>query len=77
VFADPALAETMDAYDDLSGRISLNLDAWDATVSVFGSNLTNEVVLLPGQDLNATGYRAILPQRKRTVGVSILKRFGG
>jgi len=77
VFADPALAETMGAYDDLSGRISLNLDAWDATVSVFGSNLTNEVVLLPGQDLNATGYRAILPQRKRTVGVSILKRFGG
>jgi iron complex outermembrane receptor protein len=77
VFADPRLAERMDSYDDLSGRISLDIDSWDATVSVFGTNLTNEEVLLPGQDLNTSGYRAVLPQRKRTIGVTIAKRFGG
>ena len=77
VFADPAQAETMDSYHDLSGRISLNVEKWDATFAVFGSNLTNEKVLLPGQDLNTLGFRAVIPQPKRTLGVSVSKRFGG
>ncbi len=77
VIANPALAERMDSYDDLSGRISLDVDQWDATFSVFGTNLTNKKVLLPGQDLNTLGYRAVLPQRKRVVGVAVSKRFGG
>ncbi len=76
VIADPTKAERMGSYDDLSGRISLNLDWMDAVVAIYGTNLANKTVLLPGQDLNTSGYRAVLPQPKRTIGVSFSKRFG-
>ncbi len=77
VRANPALTEYSPAFNDLSARISLNIDAWDATVALFGSNLTNEVVFQPASDQASLGYRAYIPEPPRTFGIEFKKRFGG
>jgi iron complex outermembrane receptor protein len=75
VVARADLAERFGGFEDLSGRLSLDVDAWDATFAVYGANLTDKRVCLPNTDLVAFGFRNCAAQAPRTYGVAVAKRF--
>lgn len=75
----PSLRQvTQPGYILLNGRISLEIEAWDAEVAVFGRNLTKKVYYEIASNLeSALGYNYKITGDPRTVGISLKKRFGG
>lgn len=76
ITANPALTEYTPGFDDLTARIAFDIRSWDATIAIFGSNLTNAVVLEPASDQATLGFRAVIPEPPRTFGIEFSKRFG-
>jgi iron complex outermembrane receptor protein len=68
---------TQKAYGLLSGRIGLNIDAWDAEVAVFGRNLTNKDYFSGAIRFQSLGFSNGYTGEPRTYGVQFIKRFGG
>jgi iron complex outermembrane recepter protein len=68
---------TQKAYGLLSGRIGLNIDAWDAEVAVFGRNLTNKEYYSGAIRFQSLGFSNGYTGEPRTYGIQFIKRFGG
>ncbi|MDB5444764.1 MAG: hypothetical protein JWQ97_81, partial [Phenylobacterium sp.] len=69
---------TQKAFGLLNGRIALQIEAWDAEVSIFGKNITAEEYYVSATSLErALGYNVVQIGDPRTYGVEFKKRFGG
>jgi iron complex outermembrane receptor protein len=69
---------TQDGYILLNGRISFEIEAWNAEVAVFGRNLTKKTYYEIASNLESSiGYNYKVTGDPRTVGISLKKRFGG
>lgn len=67
---------TQDAYGLLSARVGLEVDAWNAEISLWGRNLLNEKYFQSGINLESIGFNRRGPGDPRTYGVQFTKRFG-
>jgi iron complex outermembrane recepter protein len=68
---------TQNAYGVLNARASLDVDAIDATISVYARNLTNKWYASAAIAIDNSGYASKIPGDPRLFGVEIVKRFGG
>lgn len=77
---DPQVYQLVDFvqedYGLLSGRISLDIYSIDATVSLFGSNLTDEEYFISGAGpYGSLGFNFAIVGEPRLVGAEFVKRF--
>jgi len=69
---------TQEAFGLVSGRVSVNLDRSNTSISVFGRNLTDEQYIAGVVDLDSSlGWNVGFQGAPRTYGVEITKRWGG
>ena len=69
---------TQEAYGLLGARLAFNLDKWDASVAIFGTNLTDEEYLASAVDLEGSlGWNVGFVGAPMTYGIEFTKRFGG
>lgn len=69
---------TQKAYGLLSARIQLDFDAWDASLAIYGKNLTDEEYLTGGVDFDSSlGWNLGFMGPPRVYGIEFVKRFGG
>lgn len=67
-----------DGYGLMGARLQLNFEAWDASLAVFGTNLTNKKYLVGGVGLDGSlGFNFGVTGTPRMYGISFTKRFGG
>lgn len=62
----------------LGARLSLNIDAWDARVSLFGKNITGKKYYSSGASpYTSLGYSFAVVGEPSQVGIQFSKKFGG
>lgn len=67
---------TQSPYGLLNARISLDIDAWDAQVAIFGRNLTNTHYASAGVGVESLGFNSYLLGEPRVLGIQLTKKFG-
>ncbi len=73
-FSDTA----QEGFGLLSARLSFDVDAWNSTIAVYGSNLTDEEYIVGAVDFsNSLGWNLGYPGQPMTFGIELKKRFGG
>lgn len=71
-------AVTQDAYGLLNARLQLDFDAWDASVSLYGKNITDEKYFSSAVDFDSSlGWNLGYLGTPATYGIELVKRFGG
>lgn len=68
---------TQEALGLLSARLSFDIDAWNSTIAIYGSNLTDEEYIVGAVDFsNSLGWNLGYQGSPMTYGVELKKRFG-
>jgi len=71
-------AVRQDGYGLLGMRFQMDFDAWDASLAVFGTNLTNKKYYTGGTGLDGgLGFNYAVTGTPRMYGISFTKKFGG
>jgi iron complex outermembrane receptor protein len=65
-----------DAYALVDGRISYEITDANASVALFGRNLTDKHYYDGAAALRTVGISELLPGEPRFIGVEVTKRFG-
>jgi iron complex outermembrane receptor protein len=68
---------TQKGYGVLNGRVTLDIDSQDVTVSVFARNLLDKDAYVAVVSFDRSlGWNVAAPGEPRTVGIQVTKRFG-
>jgi iron complex outermembrane receptor protein len=74
--ANSAFSTTQGSYGLLNARVSQEIRAWNATISVWGKNITDRHYFVGGNDFSTSlGFAYTIPGRPATYGLEIRKRF--
>jgi iron complex outermembrane receptor protein len=74
--ANSAFSTTQGSYGLLNARVSQEIRDWNATISVWGKNITDRHYIAGANDFSTQlGYAYTIPGRPATYGVEIRKRF--
>src|SRR5882762_6747285 len=74
--ANSAFSTTQGSYGLLNARMSQEIRDWNATISVWGKNITDRHYIAGANDFSTQlGYAYTIPGRPATYGVEIRKRF--
>jgi iron complex outermembrane receptor protein len=66
------------AYGLLGGRLSLNVQSFDADIAVFAKNILDKRYAVSGVQFdNSLGFNSLYVGEPRTFGIQLTKRFGG
>ena len=74
--ANSAFSTTQGSYGLLNARVSQEIRAWNATISLWGKNITDRHYIAGANDFSTQlGFAYTIPGRPATYGVEIRKRF--
>ncbi len=74
--ANSAFSTTQGSYGLLNAKVSQEIRDWNATISVWGKNITDRHYIAGANDFSTQlGYAYTIPGRPATYGMEISKRF--